>query len=158
MSHLHDKIDFTVDAYIVHKDKVLLRYHEKYNNWYAAGGHIELDEDPVEAVLREAKEETGLEIKIVAEPAKDFGESRNLLLPIFMNRHRVNPGHEHVALIYAATSDTMELNPADGEINDAEQFRWLTAEEIESAEDIKPRVKLHALTALKKVQEQYQEQ
>gem|GEM_PF-3590645 len=31
MAHIHEKIDFTVEAIIVCNDKVLLRLHEKYH-------------------------------------------------------------------------------------------------------------------------------
>ncbi len=46
MSHIHEKIDFTVDVFVVHENKVLLRMHDKYHLWLAPGGHIELHEDP----------------------------------------------------------------------------------------------------------------
>ncbi len=57
MAHIHEKIDFTASVYIVFKNKVLLHKHKKLGIWLQPGGHIELDEDPNEAALREAKEE-----------------------------------------------------------------------------------------------------
>ena len=68
MPHIHEKIDFTVEVFIVHKDKVLLRMHDKYKKWMSVGGHIELHEDPVEAAHREVKEEVGLDIELVGNP------------------------------------------------------------------------------------------
>jgi len=41
-----------VSVFIVHRDKVLLIYHKYYNEWLPIGGHIELDEDPEEALYR----------------------------------------------------------------------------------------------------------
>jgi 8-oxo-dGTP pyrophosphatase MutT (NUDIX family) len=38
--------------------------HKQLNKWLAIGGHIELNEDPDEALFREGKEECGLEIKV----------------------------------------------------------------------------------------------
>lgn len=160
MPHIHDKIDFTASAYIVCGDKVLLRLHDKYHKWLVPGGHIELDQDPIETVIKEVKEEVGLDIRIVADPVKSFPEDSSedhgvdLQLPIFINRHRVNPTHEHLDFIYAAETDSMEIKPEDGEAADPESFRWMTAEELEQATDISPNVKYHALTALKKVQNQ----
>ena len=49
MPHIHEKIDFTAEAFIVCENKVLLRIHDKLKVWMSIGGHIELDEDPVEA-------------------------------------------------------------------------------------------------------------
>jgi len=46
MAHIHEKIDFTASVFVVHKNKVLLRMHDKYKMWLSVGGHIELDEDP----------------------------------------------------------------------------------------------------------------
>jgi 8-oxo-dGTP pyrophosphatase MutT (NUDIX family) len=60
MPHIHEKIDFTAETFIVYKNKVLLRLHDKYKFWASVGGHIELHEDPNEAAVREAKEEVGL--------------------------------------------------------------------------------------------------
>ncbi|MEK6836116.1 MAG: NUDIX domain-containing protein [Nanoarchaeota archaeon] len=64
MPHIHDKIDFTAEAFIVYKNRVLLRKHDKYKIWLSVGGHIELDEEPNEAVIREVKEEVGLNVEL----------------------------------------------------------------------------------------------
>jgi len=53
MPHIHDKIDFTVEVFIVHNNKVLLRKHDKYKIWLSVGGHIELNEDPNQAAIRD---------------------------------------------------------------------------------------------------------
>ena len=57
MAHIHELIDWTAGVYIVHNNKVLIRLHEKYHMWVHVGGHVELDEDPVQAAIRECKEE-----------------------------------------------------------------------------------------------------
>jgi len=62
MPHIHDKIDFTVEVFIVHKNKVLLRMHDKFHIWCSIGGHIELDEDPIEAAYRKVKEGVGPDV------------------------------------------------------------------------------------------------
>ena len=63
MPHIHEKIDYAGDVLIVNGDAVLLRMHDKYDMWLPPGGHVELDEDFVEAAIREAKEEAGVDIK-----------------------------------------------------------------------------------------------
>ena len=67
MPHIHEKIDYAADVLIVNDDAVLLRMHDKYNMWLAPGGHVELDEDFAEAAVREAKEETGLDIRLLGQ-------------------------------------------------------------------------------------------
>ena len=67
MAHIHEKIDFTVAIFIVRDKKVLLIHHRKLDKWLPVGGHIELDEDPEAAALREAWEETGFEVELLGE-------------------------------------------------------------------------------------------
>ena len=57
MAHIHEKIDFTVAIFVVHAGKILLIHHRKLNKWLPLGGHIELDEDPEQAAVREARED-----------------------------------------------------------------------------------------------------
>ena len=67
MPHIHDLYDFVVSVFIVHKNKILLVYHKNYQEWLPIGGHIELNEDPEQALYREIQEECGLKVKILAE-------------------------------------------------------------------------------------------
>lgn len=55
---------FTVSVFIVCKDKVLLHLHKKAKKMLPLGGHIEVNELPEEACIREAKEEAGLNVTL----------------------------------------------------------------------------------------------
>jgi 8-oxo-dGTP pyrophosphatase MutT (NUDIX family) len=55
----------TVSGFVVHEGQTALHWHRKIRAWLPAGGHIELGEDPVEAVLREVREELSVEAEIV---------------------------------------------------------------------------------------------
>src|SRR5277367_1569279 len=57
---------FTATGIVLHQDSVLLIEHAKLGWWMPPGGHIDPDEDPVQAVLREVREETGLDCQIIA--------------------------------------------------------------------------------------------
>jgi len=148
MPHVHEKIDYAADLLIVNGDAVLLRMHDKYHMWLAPGGHVELDEDFVEAALREAKEETGIDAKLIGKVSTaedDLG--RELLLPAFINRHRINDVHEHISFIYFGTSDTRELNPAPGETTDG--FKWFTRDELSDPKyGVSKRIQMYANAAL----------
>jgi 8-oxo-dGTP pyrophosphatase MutT (NUDIX family) len=148
MAHLHEKIDFCVDIFIVNDNAVLLRMHEKYNMWLAVGGHVELDEDPVEAALRESKEETGLDVTLIGTtPAPEANGDRDLLVPHSLNRHRINDAHEHISFVYFATSLSRETNPAPGEKRDG--FKWFTKQELDDASyGLQERIKICAEAAL----------
>jgi len=50
----------TASCFIVAGDSLLLHHHRRLDRWLQMGGHVELDEDPKEAALREGSEESGL--------------------------------------------------------------------------------------------------
>lgn len=129
MPHLHEKIDFTVQALIVHEGRVLLRMHDKYGTWLPVGGHIELDEDPVEALFREVKEESGLEIELLGGRPEVFPNGiTRLPAPHFLQRMPIGSTHEHVDMVYVARAMTLEIKPAPSE-KDVE-FRWFGPGEL----------------------------
>ena len=67
------------------------------------GGHIELDEDPEQAALREAKEESGLDLELLGErPPTTSPGTRALIAPRFLDIHRISDTHEHIGMIYWA--------------------------------------------------------
>lgn len=153
MPHIHDKIDFTVEVFVVYNNKVLLRKHEKYKLWLSVGGHIELDEDSNEAATREVKEEVGLEVHLYHESGYSLIKGRDyteLIPPQFMNRHRINESHEHVTLVYFAIANTDKLIFSESE--KSEDCKWFTSEEINNPEyQIKENIKMYALSALEKL-------
>ncbi len=132
MAHLHEKIDWTVDVFIVQGDAVLLRKHDKYKRWLVPGGHIELDEEPTQAALREVREEVGMEVKLVGEipPIGEEGEYEELLAPRFMNIHGVNENHKHISLVYFATAEDRETKQGEEEVSD--ELKWFTREELDN--------------------------
>ena len=132
MAHIHEKIDFTASVYIVQDGKILLHKHKKLGIWLQPGGHIELDEDPTEAAKREALEETGFVVELVGNigiPVPHRGRSRDLLLPMFLNRHNYDATHEHIDFSYFARVVSGVLTPEDGV-----EMRWFTRDEIEKNE------------------------
>lgn len=150
MPHLHEKIDFTVEVFIVFKNKVLLRKHDKYKKWLSIGGHIELDEDPIEAALREVKEEVGLDVVLDDRllPIREKDDTIELIPPHFLNRNRISETHEHVTLVYFARSSTDNVVEPEGhEKTDA--CKWFSKEDLQQDTEIVPNVKYYALEALK---------
>lgn len=158
MPHIHEKIDFTASVYVVNGDAVLLRKHEKFDRWLQPGGHIELDEDPMEAALREVKEETGLEVALIGErPTASQGPGfRHLIPPRFLNRHdfHLKPGHEHIDFVYFGTSASREAAPGEGvgEHERLAELRWFTYAQLQDpAHNLWGTVKFYAETALREL-------
>lgn len=137
---------FTATTIIVHKGKVLLHLHKKLGIWLPVGGHIERDELPHEAAIREVKEETGLDVKLYDPDRKlTFDNARQLVRQMHILLEDINQFHQHIDLIYYATAETSELNPKDKE---TDKLKWFTADEIEKG-NIPDNVKALSLEALK---------
>jgi 8-oxo-dGTP pyrophosphatase MutT (NUDIX family) len=148
MAHIHEKIDYTAEVFIVNDGAVLLRKHDKYKMWLSIGGHVELDEDPPAAAVREVKEEVGLTVALIGHVAPDFGgDEHELLVPRFMNRHHINPTHEHVAFIYFGVSDTRTIAQGTSEVSD--DICWFTQDELDDPQfGITERIRMYAKAAL----------
>lgn len=150
MSHIHEKIDFTVDVFIVYDGKVLLRMHDKYHLWLPPGGHIELDEDPNQAALREVKEEVGLKVTLWDKnrgPVQSDERVRVLIPPILMNRHPTTPGHEHISLVYFATTPHNRVVVDEKHDDASHEWKWFTPEELDGT-DMPPNIRQYAKYAL----------
>lgn len=117
--------DFTVAVFVIHRDHVLLHRHAKLGLWLPPGGHIEPNELPDEAALREVEEEAGLAVELVGPrgvEVDDPAAPAQLVRPEGIQLEDIAPGHQHIDLIYFARpvdADPREL-PAvlDG-------MRWL---------------------------------
>jgi 8-oxo-dGTP pyrophosphatase MutT (NUDIX family) len=129
MAHIHEKIDFTVAIFVVHEGKVLVIHHRNLDKWLPLGGHIELDEDPEQAALREAKEESGLDVELLGErPPITSQGTRALIAPRFLDIHRISDAHEHIGMIYWARTKNGRLALAADEHH---EIRWCSSEELD---------------------------
>jgi 8-oxo-dGTP pyrophosphatase MutT (NUDIX family) len=150
MAHIHEKIDFTVAIFVVQASRILLIHHRKLDKWLPLGGHIELDEDPEAAALREAMEESGLEIELLGERPPTTGPgTRALIAPRFLDIHRISDSHEHIGMIYWARPRSGDLNLATEEHHD---IRWCSADDLDQlSPEISPPVKWYCLKALAEI-------
>ena len=118
---------FVIDPYT---KKVLLIRHKKNGRWTQPGGHIEGNETPEEAALREVYEETGLRVKLLGER---FPREEDFIRPLGIqkNRRTTSDGetHMHVDVIYAAipnSSENLKVN-----IDESTGVRWFSREELD---------------------------
>jgi 8-oxo-dGTP pyrophosphatase MutT (NUDIX family) len=121
-------------------------------NWkVSGGGHIEPEDDPNQAAVREVKEEVGLDVELYDNRKFKYDTDgyKELIPPQFMNRHRISDTHEHVTFTFfaIARSDQLALDVTN-EVSD--EVGWFTKQELEnlSEEELSPHVKYYALAAL----------
>jgi ADP-ribose pyrophosphatase YjhB (NUDIX family) len=93
---------------IVDEGKVLLMRNERYGTWTMPGGLVEPGESLVQAALREVREETGLEVRLLR------------LVGIF-SRPRWREGGIHI-VVFAGTPVGGRLDPDPGEVLEARYF------------------------------------
>ena len=153
MPHIHDKIDFTSEVFIIFNNKVLLRKHDKYKKWLSVGGHIELDEDHNQAAIREVKEEVGLDVELFHEghsPLLHNQDYKELIPPQFSNRHKINDVHEHVTFVFFGKAKTDQLVLSGTEKSDG--CKWFSKEELDDQQyGISESIKIYARSALEKI-------
>jgi 8-oxo-dGTP pyrophosphatase MutT (NUDIX family) len=92
----------TVTGFVVHEGKTALHWHRKLSMWLPAGGHIEANEDPTQAVLREVNEEFGVVASIlpISGIVQRGSGPVQLEPPYAMQECIIGPDHIHVDFIY----------------------------------------------------------
>lgn len=110
------------------RGRLLLVAHRKAGLWLPTGGHVEPHEEPWAAVVRECREELGIEA--VASPVT--GEH-----PFFLTvtRTRGHRPHTDVSLWYLLNADAETVTSYDrGEFS---AIRWLTDQQVlEESEEV----------------------
>ena len=138
--------DFTASVFVVWQAQVALHRHAKLGLLlFPPGGHVETDELPDQAAVREVIEETG--VRIALEP--DFvlelptGVSSPLMLPRprGVQLEKIADGHEHIDLIYFGRP----IEPYDGALEAG--FSWYDADALEKL-DLVPDVRAWCRLAL----------
>lgn len=128
---------FTASAIILdEQDRILMHFHKKLQMWLYPGGHIEENEEPQEALLREVFEEVGVTPTIIScqiqghkpldlDPASVAELPAPLTLLCEKIPEKTGGWHWHLDMIYLC------ILPADL-INAEDEFKWLTVSEIEA--------------------------
>jgi 8-oxo-dGTP pyrophosphatase MutT (NUDIX family) len=134
-TQLGDK-EFTATVYIISQEKpprILLVHHKKYDKWMPPGGHIEAGENPYQAVIREALEETGIDITNYLPKPKKALEATFLPAPRWIIEGQIEPYgdqpmHYHIDLGYVVTLPHQVVKHQKDE---AHNIGWFTQQEIE---------------------------
>lgn len=143
--HYHKSITATV--YVINDGKVLLHMHKKYKTWFPLGGHIEADEFPHEAAIREVKEESGFDVTLLETelaPEIELARVERIPAPFCLLHEGIGSAETFFDFIYIAETTEQEPCPKRGE---STEFKWFSEEELLS-HDIKPHIRNTALAIL----------
>jgi 8-oxo-dGTP pyrophosphatase MutT (NUDIX family) len=92
-----------VAVFVVDPDPgtVLLIHHRKLDRWLPPGGHVDEGGLPDDAALREVREETGIDVRLVPDNIGPIHHPQ-IARPEAIQLERVAPDHEHIDLVYFA--------------------------------------------------------
>jgi 8-oxo-dGTP pyrophosphatase MutT (NUDIX family) len=137
---------FVATVYAVNDGAVALHHHDKLDMWLPPGGHIDRDELPHRAAVREVREELGLDPDLLApEGAIESSTVESIPQPQHFLLEDIDTcdgrvAHQHVDFIFYGEVESRAVDPADGE-QPAGDWRWFTAGELrERADTLEPDV------------------
>jgi 8-oxo-dGTP pyrophosphatase MutT (NUDIX family) len=114
-----DPVHVTGSGVVVGPRGVVLLEHRRLGIWLQPGGHIDPDETPWDAALRESREETGLEVSF-AGPFDETGVPELIHVDV----HEGGRGHTHLDLRYLVDGGGAEPDPPEGESQRIDWFDW----------------------------------
>lgn len=134
--HLLDvaKTVFTVDICVRHHDHILMLKRSEtkkaFPGWLTfPGGHIDEGEDPLTAVIRETKEETG----IVLSP-------QELQLKFIATHHHIDRNEQYVVFGFLAK---IHNQPSKLIANNEGELHWINQKDLVSNNNLFPPVKYY---------------
>lgn len=129
---------FTATGIVIdeHKRALVIR-HKKLGVWLPPGGHVEPNETPDDAVLREIWEETGIAAAILPNgecqaAGDEWAHVLHTPYAVLLEDIGQRGTHFHIDLVYlcAASGQSGAANPQE-----STALRWMTLPEIEALDE-----------------------
>lgn len=147
------KKQFTATGYVVNQDhtRMLMIFHKTLECWLPPGGHVDPDEYPADAALREVLEETGVRARHVKPGALDLELDAptevQLPTPLAMAAQLIPESpkdveHIHMDAMYLLVADDhADLAALESEVHDV---RWFSKNEVLGLSETKEGVRRFA--------------
>ena len=128
--------EYCASIFVINPDtkKILLVKHREFKKWVQPGGHLEHNETPEEAAVREVYEETQIKVKVLGER---FPREDDFIRPLGIQCNRKD-GYMQIDVLYFG----VPIGNTEPVVDDDETIaaRWFSREELEELnvfEDIK---------------------
>lgn len=125
LSQAASPVHVTGSGIVVGPRGVVLLKHKRLGMWLQPGGHLDSDETPWDAALRECREETGLDVSF-AGPLDHEG----IPAMIHVDVHPGGRGHTHLDTRYLILGGDRDPAPPDDESQEVGWFAWDVAIEM----------------------------
>ena len=131
---------FTATGFVVHGNATLLHWHQKVQEWLPPGGHVDPNEDPVQAVLREIKEETGFDVEIVpTQPKLEILNLEQVPAPytvliedVVDTKHGEHQHIDHIYFTRLVVDSVDSLGDATKRPEAPSDWRWVNLTELQA--------------------------
>lgn len=128
--------EFCASIFVINPEtkNILLVKHREFKKWVQPGGHLEHNETPEEAAVREVYEETQIKVKVLGER---FPREDDFIRPLGIQCNRKD-GYMQIDVLYFG----IPIGNTEPVVDDDETIaaRWFSREELEDLnvfEDIK---------------------
>ncbi len=119
-------------GYLIKDGKVFLAHHKKFNKWTPPGGHIEENETPDQAVVREWKEELNLDVEVVPAHESAFAGDSNatpIPMPFHIDLEREGFDVPHIGyFFYVKLLDENQIVRLQAD--ELHSAKWFSADEL----------------------------
>lgn len=112
-------------------NRVLLVHHNKIGLWLYPGGHVDPNETPAEAAVREVLEETGVQAAVIGEPGFTHTAVQGHASPWAVIEMDVTDSkvgtHRHIDFVYVCRATGTNLTAQLEEVSGA---RWVPVADV----------------------------
>lgn len=130
---------FTVSGFVSRDGLTALHWH-RLGLWLPPGGHIEANEDPIQAVIREVLEETGIEVEVLGDAPFAHVEPPQLPPPVTIGLYDIerdsgtSTPHQHIDFVYftrPVPGAALDLPASDG-------WAWVGEDALRESSELAP--------------------
>ncbi len=111
---------FSVAVYARHNNRILMIFHKRLQTWLPVGGELEVGETPLQAAVRELREETGLSGQFPPIQNSFDGVPQGLL---GYEEHSAGSKGMHMNFVFVCDVATTDIQAND----EFELYQWVDA-------------------------------